>query len=269
MPASSWLEVAREAVKIPGLLVEVYGDLAKPGVTQVGRALETVIGLGNTILWPIALLNERASLSLRANLERYRARMATVPVEEVSPVPPEVGVPVLEKLGYVGDEVLSEVFIRLLETASRVDTAELAHPSFPHVIGRLAPDEARLLVNFGAADFVYPMLSGRWRSDSSRDTLLIDETRFLLDDRFTSGLRYPHRLPAYIANLSAVGVIEHEFDAPLSEPEGCYELLESVWRPRMEASTNFPDRKVFFVRGHIAATTFGEEFLKACMPCEM
>lgn len=57
---STWPEVIREGLKVPGLIVEVYGDLAKPGVQQVGKALETVLGLGNTILWPLALANARA-----------------------------------------------------------------------------------------------------------------------------------------------------------------------------------------------------------------
>jgi len=53
------VELINEVIQTPGLLKEIYGDLAKPGVSQVGKALSTVVGLGNTILWPVALLNER------------------------------------------------------------------------------------------------------------------------------------------------------------------------------------------------------------------
>jgi hypothetical protein len=35
---SGWLEVAREAAKLPALLSDIYGDLLKPGVKQVGKA---------------------------------------------------------------------------------------------------------------------------------------------------------------------------------------------------------------------------------------
>lgn len=71
---NGWLQVAQEGLKVPGLLIEIYGDIARPGVRQVGKALETVIGLGNTILWPIALANEHSRMALENNLERYRKK---------------------------------------------------------------------------------------------------------------------------------------------------------------------------------------------------
>ena len=100
----TWLQVAQEALKIPALLVEIYGDLARPGVRQVGKALENVLGFGNTILWPIAWANERSRIALESNLERYRVRMEQVPQEKVIAVAPEIGVPIAEKLAYVRDE---------------------------------------------------------------------------------------------------------------------------------------------------------------------
>ena len=36
--------------------------IVQPGVGGLGKALETVLGLGNTILWPIALVNERSRI---------------------------------------------------------------------------------------------------------------------------------------------------------------------------------------------------------------
>ena len=66
------LPILTEAAQIPGLLKEIYGDLAKPGVTQVGKALSTIIGLGNTLLWPIQILNERAKLTLADNLNKIQ-----------------------------------------------------------------------------------------------------------------------------------------------------------------------------------------------------
>jgi hypothetical protein len=83
--------VLKEVAQVPGLLKEIYGDLAKPGVAQVGKALGNVVGLGNTILWPIALLNERAKIALEKNLEKYRAQLEHVPQDGVVEVPPEVG----------------------------------------------------------------------------------------------------------------------------------------------------------------------------------
>ena len=65
-------EIAEEIAQSPAILKEIYGDLTKPSVQQVGKALGTIIGLGNTVLWPFALLNEKAKIALERNLERYR-----------------------------------------------------------------------------------------------------------------------------------------------------------------------------------------------------
>jgi Abortive infection alpha len=132
--SSSWLQVANEALKIPSLLVEIYGDLARPGVRQVGKALETVIGLGNTALWPIAWANERSRIALERNLEKYREALESVPEEKIVPVAPEIGVPVAEKLQYVREDRLSDLYVRLLASASNVDRLSFAHPSFVNVI---------------------------------------------------------------------------------------------------------------------------------------
>jgi hypothetical protein len=92
--SGTWLEVLREAAKLPALLADIYGDLLRPGVRQAGKALETVVGLGNTVMWPIALANERARIALERNLEKYREQLEDVSEEKIVPVPPEVDVPI-------------------------------------------------------------------------------------------------------------------------------------------------------------------------------
>lgn len=105
------LPIIKEAAQIPIVLKEIYGDLAKPGVIQVGKALETIIGLGNTILWPVTLLNEKAKIALEKNLDSYREQLENIPEEDVTEIPPEIGVPVAEKLAYITDEELSQLYI--------------------------------------------------------------------------------------------------------------------------------------------------------------
>jgi hypothetical protein len=58
------LNLINQIAESATIIKEIYSDLAKPGVQQAGKALSTVIGLGNTMLWPVALLNEKAKLSL-------------------------------------------------------------------------------------------------------------------------------------------------------------------------------------------------------------
>src|SRR5262245_48813090 len=157
------LQLIKEALQSPGLLKEIYGDLAKPGVTQAGKALGTVIGLGNTILLPIHWANERSRLALESNLEKYRKRLEAVSEGEITPVPPEIGVPIVEKLSYVTDDELSDMYVNLLANASTINTAQFAHPAFVHIINNLSPDEALLLKEIDRRGRgTIPFLSSRW-----------------------------------------------------------------------------------------------------------
>jgi hypothetical protein len=40
------MEIIKEVMQVPAVLKEVYGDLAKPGAQQVGKAVSTIVGLG-------------------------------------------------------------------------------------------------------------------------------------------------------------------------------------------------------------------------------
>ena len=99
-------ELLNSLTRSPEILLEVYRDLAKPGVQQVGKALGTVLGLGNTILWPIHLINEKSRLALESNLERYRVKLEHVSQEDICSVAPEIGVPIAEKLSYVTNDTI-------------------------------------------------------------------------------------------------------------------------------------------------------------------
>ena len=116
-------ELLNSVARSPKILLEVYRDLAKPGVQQVGKSLSTVLGLGNTILWPIHLMNEKSRMVLEANLEKYRVKLEHAPEEDICPVAPEIGVPIAEKLSYVTNEVISDMYLELLARASMSHSA--------------------------------------------------------------------------------------------------------------------------------------------------
>jgi hypothetical protein len=48
--------IVKSIASVPELMKEIYSDLAKPGVSQVGKNLGCILGLGNTALYPIYLL---------------------------------------------------------------------------------------------------------------------------------------------------------------------------------------------------------------------
>lgn len=262
------IDVIKEIAKLPGLVPELYGDLAKPGATQAGKALGTVIGLGNTILLPIHWVNERSRLALESNLEKYRKRLEAVPEKEITPVRPEIGVPILEKLIYVTDEELSDMYVNLLAKASCVDTAKFAHPSFVNVINNLSPDEAVLLREIhrqGDLAFltakrdvtVWDTTKGRSASQLMGDLLTGVEARIRL--------LFPDNINAYFSNLEGLGLIRIRRDWRMIQ-EDKYKSLETYYRPSFEESDDDGEsQSLRFEKGKIEITPFGELFMDACL----
>jgi len=67
-------EVAKELAK------DIYGDALKPGMTQIGKAIETVLGLGNTVLTPIAMVNDKVKHIRERNLVKLIQRILHIPL---------------------------------------------------------------------------------------------------------------------------------------------------------------------------------------------
>lgn len=262
--ADGWLQVAQEALKVPALLVEIYGDLARPGVKQAGRALETVMGLGNTILWPIAWANERSRIALEKNLEKYRQRLESMPEEMIVGVAPEIGVPIAEKLAYVTDDQLSDMYVKLLATASNVETLGNAHPSFVNVVNNLSPDEARLLLYFVQRRDM-PIVQA---------TAVVpkDGTHRVLGGPFvppeaTKELVFPGNIDAYLSNLSGLGLVTVGYDKWIAD-DSIYEPLETsnraVFTSRIDNTPQLVGHELKFGRGIAQRTSFGQKFIQAC-----
>lgn len=258
-----WLQVVQEGLKIPGLLVQIYGDLAKPGVKQVGRALETVVGFGNTLLWPIALANERSRIALERNLEKYRKEMEKVPEDKVIGISPEIGVPVAEKLSYVTDERLSGLYIKLLATASNTDSLSNAHPSFVNVINNMSPDEAHLLEYFSVRSTM-PFARAKAVAESGSHSIISGP---IVPNEALAELAFPHNIDAYLSNLSGLGLLEVRTDEWLAD-EALYTALQAPHRDRFSKliadHSGLVDRTLDFKKGVVKCTSFGKKFISAC-----
>lgn len=259
---NEWLEIIREAAKLPALLADIYGDLLKPGVKQAGKALDTVIGLGNTVLWPVALANEKARIALERNLEKYRVQLEDIAEDRISAIPPEIGVPIAEKLSYVTDSELSNLYVNLLAKASTIDTSHFAHPSFVNVINNLCPDEAIYLKELhkrGELPFLIAKLvkkgANEWRTFG--DLLTAIETNIQMT--------FPHNATAYLSNFEGLGLIQIRRDIFIIA-DGLYESLEAVYKPKYEDVPFDRETNEFkFERGKIEITPFGNLFMNACL----
>jgi hypothetical protein len=257
------VSTAVKSLNESGVLKEIYGDLAKPGVSQVGRALSTIIGLGNTVLWPIYLLNEISRIKLESNLQRYREKLEHVPLEKVCPIPPEVGVPIAEKLGYVTDHELQEMYSALLTKASISDTQSEAHPSFVNVINNISPDEALLLKQFMRNYGVEPSVRIRLVNPSTAHWIELADLHISLDD--DTNLLYPANTSAYVRNLIGLGVLNllQEVPAALTDrypriEQDAREKFSSI--PLLDGFTQLQ-----LTHGKVEVTRYGWMFLSACL----
>jgi hypothetical protein len=257
------LPILKEIAQVPGLLKQIYGDLAKPGVTQVGKALGSILGLGNTLLWPLALLNERSKIALEKNLEKYREQLSVASPDKIIEVPPEIGVPIAEKLTYVTDDQLSDLYVNLLAKASVFESAHTAHPSFVNVINNLSPDEALLLqrirgdIPFLEARIIKGIKNGvkEWITLGQLLTGLETKTK----------LSFPQNIVAYMSNFEGLGLVEIRHDYFMVGPEGQYEELEKIYRPELYKIANLMKIGTLkFERGRINLTPYGSLFIAAC-----
>lgn len=256
-----WLEAA---AKFPDLLREIYGDLAKPGVRQVGMALETVLGLGNTILWPVYLLNERARLTLTSNLDRFRQRMEGVDEADICGVSPEIGTPILEKFSHVTNDELASLYVEILAKASHKGEAGFAHPGFVNIVSCICPDEALLLRAirpFPGVPFVEVVV----KKKSSNVWATLGGLRLLR--LFYEGLTYPENVHAYISNLEGMGILNVRNDIQIAD-EATYDEISThaLEEHRELAEVVFPDHDMSTSKGKIEITPYGKLFLDAVNP---
>ena len=188
--------------------------------------------------------------------------MENIPEDEVCAVPPEVGVPILEKLSYVTNEELSEMYIELLAKASQKQSANVAHPSFVNIINNISPDEAILMRSIRTKEAIPYIEVRAITSTAKRGWATADP--MMLSPTLLSELTYPKNGAAYISNLSGLGI----FDIMTTKwlvGENIYEPIEEHARKIYPVEHNDQRGvKIEFKRRVIRITPFAQLFLKAC-----
>ena len=202
MDAQDSIGIVTALIAYKDVLREIYSDLLQPGVSQVGMAIGDI--LEGSFL-PIKEWKEKRKLLLQSRMELLRRWLAEFPEEKILSIPPELGVPVLEKLSYVQDDVISQLFLNLLATSAHPDTVNMAHPSFIRVIESLSPDEARLLFQFREKRWVIRV------QEFQENTKTGDRKEF--GRRYgrlerTPKLHFPQNIEVYLSNFVGLGLIE-------------------------------------------------------------
>ncbi|WP_181574706.1 Abi-alpha family protein [Lysinibacillus capsici] len=251
------------------LFKTIYPDLVQPGVKQVGLALETTLGLANTILLPLKLMNSNANVYFNQHMEKYRVKMAEVDENEVVQVPPQISLNILDELLKVTNEDIANLFINLLANASTKSTIKYAHPGFIEVIKNLSADEAKIISEICAKGepIIYAYIDGH--NNGIVPVPLTNQENNITD---MIDLDFKENNTFYALNLIKLGILKDErlADKSLIDKynkiqgrmnDAMEEILNTIEEMKMSGSSI--DVQPTFARGRYSITEFGEQFIKS------
>lgn len=125
-------EIKNEA---PKLLPEVYKDLAKPAVQEVGKVAG---GTAKALLSPIRAMLWCWERVEKIVIEGVDKRLKNIPKENQKSPDPEISVPLLQALSYTAqNETLREMYLNLLANSMDSSKEKDIHPSFVELIKQM------------------------------------------------------------------------------------------------------------------------------------
>ena len=147
----------------------------------------------------------------------------------------------------------------LLRRSADVDYDEEAHPAYERILAELAPDEARILRLLVLAG---PQPSVDIRAGFPLVSDLVAPGRNMIGA--DAGVRYTERVPAYLNNLSRLGLIW--FSREPVRDRLRYQVVEA--QPDVLEALRKGGRTARTVRRSILLTPFGEDFCETCLPLD-
>ncbi|QCR22534.1 DUF4393 domain-containing protein [Pontibacter sp. SGAir0037] len=278
---------------------KIYEELLQPSFKNVGEALGTLFSMGNLILLPLKLHEQKARMKFDANLKRFAKKLEESEAEDICEVPPYVGLPILDKLTYLDQHELSEAFINLLTKASTKATIHLAHPSFINTLGNLCADEARILFHYKQAESIPRMdlyihkhsLTGQnpvlpfhaelRPLEGEQSVNLAQEVHIKVAWNLTGietfvKLDFPENVDVYTENLEKLGIIALETEVLLKKDLDTFQQLEQdIYQANILKSQKWVDSlnqkhpdvlySLYPKKGYYYFTAYGKMFMKACI----
>src|SRR3989344_1290827 len=116
----------------------VYQDAAQPSIRVVGKTLAQCISLFATPVGRIAEIFEK-------NLHKYIDKLEGLKENELVSPDTRILVPILERLIYTDDEMVSDYYAQILATASTAEHAKKVSVAFIEILNRLCADELKIL----------------------------------------------------------------------------------------------------------------------------
>jgi len=244
--------------EVVGLSKEVYTDLAKPTVSQVGKTLEGVTRIAlsplNIMIWGFTQISEYLA-------EAIPKKLSKVSLEDIKTPPAFIAVPAIEAMRYSAQTAeLRNLYENLLANAMDSNTVSDVHPGFVDVIKNITPDEAKLLTVFLRTDSV-PYINVKEVIDKiqgSFQTTVYKHSH--INEDFDLNLLCPRNIPVYFDNLVRLGILESPSNVMLNSDQ--YKIIKECSfilkeRERIESLDRIFDTEDRFIR----PTSFGYEFI--------
>ena len=243
------------------LLPDIYKDLAQPGVQPLGKAIGNVVRFCTLPFTALGTIDDMVEANLAHNLNEYKKKLEKIPEEKIMEVPPQLGVPVLQKLSYTTNEEIAKLFTNLLATASNKDTADQAHPGFESIISQLSPDEARIIQYLNHHSFIeYSEVKAYPADVSGYDTYFERSTMV----PYRVKLDFTDNIQAYFANLIRLGILVDMLSVFKMHSKE-YELISKTYNfDTLDQYVPNTFKRIEIIKGYYDVTHFGCMFIKAC-----
>jgi hypothetical protein len=147
----------------------------------------------------------------------------------------------------------------LLRRSNDVHVVEDTHPAFARILTEIAPDEARML-RFLFIDGPQPSIDVRTYRPFGIGSVLVASQLNMIGEH--AGCRNLDRTAPYLTNLARLGLIEFSREQ-VTNPQR-YQVIEA--QPKVTDALKQAGRMPRTVHRSILLTSFGDEFVRACLP---
>lgn len=247
------------------LVGNLYTDLFQPSIKTIGTTLGSVVEFVTLFQVPIQFVNEKVKFNYSKRQKEYEEKVNNIPEEKKCEVNPQIGVPIMERLSYITNDEIADLFTNLLTKASSVDTVNLAHPSFVQLIERLSVDEARIIKYlFNKEDI--PCVS--FRTYFKKKEGFVDTLENGTSLSFEIDFYFPKNEKLYLDNLVSMGILDISHTLYFAN-EAIYEPLYKLHRYEQLVNElcndeNSPFDRIEIKKSYYQITDFGKSFIKAC-----
>lgn len=206
---------------------------------------------------PAASILQEAATDLRnLALRTLGINPETLPTVDIGP-----GGPTFERTPVKGASAreLQKRGVELLRRSNDVNVVEDTHPAFARILSEITPDEARIL-RYVYLEGPQPALDIRTYRPLGIGSELVAAGMNMIGEH--AGLRNLERIEQYLTNLSRLGLVDFSKE-PVSNPNR-YQVIEA--QPKTIAAMKSAGRAPKLVQRSIRLTSFGEEFVRTCLP---